>query len=91
MAKAEDGRRTDLLEVVLVLLVVGHGGEPGRDDEELGGHEVELGGEREEAGVERRLGLGLFKGLAVVEVSVGEDTAEAARQGREVSVRCWRN
>ena len=53
-------------------------------DEELGRDEVEARGEREEARVERVLGLGGLERLAVLEVRVGEDAAEAAGEGGEV-------
>ena len=79
---AEEARGLDGVRAA----VVAHGGEAGRDDEELGGDEVELGGEGEEAGVEGGLGLGLLEGFAVVEVGVGEDAAEAAGEGGEVAV-----
>ena len=57
------------------------------DDEELGGDKLELAGQREEASVERRFGLGLFEDLAMVEVSMSENTPEATGERAKVSMR----
>lgn len=76
--------------VAAAALVVGHRSETGRDDEELGGDEVEFGSEGEEAGVERGLGLGLFEGLAVMEVCMGEYAPKAAsKRGKMAVGRGW--
>ncbi len=66
--------------------VVAHGGEAGRDDEELGGDEVKLRREGEETGVERGLGFCLLEGFAMVKVCVSEDAAEATRERGEMAV-----
>ena len=71
--------------------VFAHGGQTGRDDEELGGDKVKLGGEGEEAGIEGRLGLSLLEGFAVVEIRMGEDPAKAASERREMAVRAVRD
>jgi len=57
------------------------------DDEEFGRDEVEFAGQREEAGVERRFCFGLFEDFAVMEVSVSEDTPEAARERAKMPMR----
>ena len=50
------------------------------DDEELGGNEIEFRSKGEEACIQRGFDFGLLEGFAVVEIGVGEDTAESSGQ-----------